>query len=130
MKKTYNINKMSKKEFDELENFEPTGKFDAVVIIPTKDIHDSGYRCMRFVLTRHDDIVGVVSGWSDVIHINGIGGYGNWTSSLPIDFSKPPKGYGWRIDCLAKSGYVRLFLDKELCIDEWIGSDFQLYVKD
>lgn len=122
-----NVDEMTKKELLAIENFMPTKDFDEVVIVPTKYIHDSGYRCMKFILCDGCKIVGAVSGCADVVHINGIGGHGeNW------DFSVPPKGYGWRIDCLPKSNCVRLFLDEKLTLGKTFipTSDFQIYVKE
>lgn len=132
MKKKNDYFEMTKEDFLALKNRIPTkkDKINGIIIVPTDEIHDSGYNCMKFILTYHDKIVGVVSGWSDVIHINGIGGYGNWCTSKPIDFSKKPVGYGWRIDCLPKSKCVRLFSEELLQIDDFIGSDFQFYVKE
>lgn len=125
------IMKMSKSELVEMEYFEPTETFDSVVIVPMTENHDSDFSCMKFVLLKRFEIVGVVGGGSDVIHINGIGGYGD-LHKKEINFSKPPKGYDWSIDCLPKSKCVRLFIlgQKELYTDDLICSDFNIYVKE
>ena len=125
------IMKMTKAELIEMKCFEPTETFDSVVIVPMKENHDSDFSCMKFILLKHFDIVGVVGGGSDVIHINGIGGYGDWKKGK-INFSKPPKGYDWSIDCLPKSKCVRLFIlgQKELYTDGLVYSDFNIYVKE
>lgn len=125
------IMKMSKSELVEMEYFEPTETFDSVVIVPMKENHDSDFSCMKFILLKRFNIVGVVGGGSDVIHINGIGGYGNWHKK-ELDFSSSPKGYSWSIDCLPKSKCVRLFITggKELETDNMVLSDFNVYVKE
>lgn len=109
------LNEYTKKEFMEMENFYEEGTtFSSVVIVPVNDIHDSGYRCMKFILVNHGTIVGAVSGWSDVLHLNGIGGYG-------IDYKTTIKTQktnrvAWSIDCLKKSRCLRLFADKQLIL--------------
>jgi len=119
---------MTLTELRNIENFMPTKPFKDVVLVPMRKTHESGFRCMKFILVRHGEIVGAVSGWSDVMHINGIGGYGK-------DFNETIKTRkvdltSWKIDCLAKSGCMRLFTDKDLELDDpFIGSDFYFYVK-
>jgi hypothetical protein len=110
------INKWSKKDFEELpsKNWkEDIGLFDSLVILPTKHIHDSGYRCMDFVAVKNGIPFCRLSGCSDVIHIDGIGGFGGWREFIK---SGPtlirPKG--WSIDCLKKSGLLRLFSGGQL----------------
>jgi len=121
------ITQYTKKEFLEMENFGPTGPFDSVIIVPTRKMHESGYRCMKFVLVRHGEIVGVVSGWSDVVHINGIGGYGKDFSNAIRQQSVKP--VGWAVDCLPKSGLLRIFCQHECDVDGFIGSDFSFCVR-
>lgn len=118
---------MTKEQLQELENFKPKETFNAVVIVPMEENHDSDFSCMKFILLKGYNIVGVVSGWSDVININGIGGYGEH-----LDLDKPRKGYDWSIDCLPVSKCVRLFIgeSKELYTDSFIGSNFIFYVKE
>ena len=119
-----NICEYTKKELLEMENFGPIGTFTSVIIVPMKEKHDSGFRCMKFILIKQGEIVGVVSGWSDVVHINGIGGYGRFSGEYVVT----PR-VGWCIDCLPRSGCVRLFCDRECEAEEFIGSDFVFYVK-
>jgi len=120
------ITKMSRREFYKLPHRkwnEDIGGFDSLVILPAKTdvpgllkyhikrlgakifglpepsvyeikhLHDSGWRCMDFVACRGNEPICRLSGWSDVLHIGGIAG----------------KGSGWTIDCLPKSGLLRLF---------------------
>ena len=118
------------KEFEELKNFKPEEKFDGCIIIPTKETHDSGFICMKFALTHNNKVVGCVGGGSDVVHINGIGGYGKYgndfTSAL---ISQKVPRVCWRIDCLP-NGLLRLFSDHWLSIDDIICSDFALYAEE
>ena len=64
---------------------------------------------MTFVAVKKDKPVCLMSGCSDVLHINGIGGFGyNWLEK----YSACPKTVPpteWSIDCLPKSGYLRIF---------------------
>lgn len=47
----------------------------SIVILPTDDMHDSGYRCMDFVAVNRDHKpICRLSGCSDVLHLDGIGG--------------------------------------------------------
>lgn len=73
----------TKEEFLNLGYKRPEGPFDGFVIIPTGELHDSGYMCMKLALTYHYEVVGCVSGYSDVIHLNGIGGYGKIYGDVP-----------------------------------------------
>ena len=101
-------------------------KFTGFVIVPTGDIHDSGYGCMRFVLTRGNEIIGAVGSFCDVVHLNGIGGYGRcWHSSFE---SRMVPVIGWSIDLLPASGCVRVFTDHRLDIDlDFIFSSFEVF---
>ncbi len=118
------IKEMTKKELMELENFIPKKNFTGIVIVPMNYKHDSGFQCMKYILLNHWDIVGVVGGGSDVMHINGIGGYGkepNYTTRMV-------KAHDLRIDCLPKSKCLRLFSDDEMELwDLFCGSDFSFY---
>ena len=119
------ISEMSKKEFQELEIEYDKQGFTSFIICPMKEIHDSGYRCMKFILLRKGKIVGTVSGWSDVIHFNGIGGQGKNNA-----YEKFPRQSAYKIDCLRKSGLVRVIADYLLEVDEPILSDFIFYLKE
>ena len=107
-----NILEMTKEDFAKVPRRKsdiPT--FDSLVIIPQNDdpLHDSGYMCMGFVaVDKHGEPICSFGGGSDVICINGIGGYGKWSDSLPK--SLPP--IGWSIDCLP-CGYLRLFAGRD-----------------
>ena len=110
-KEILNVNKMTKKQFMclRLKDWsEDIGMFTSLVILPTSRIHDSGYRCMDFVAIKGDEPICRLSGCSDVIHIDGIGGLGK-------DWIEEDKGMpkfvvptGWSVDCLKASGLLRI----------------------
>ena len=104
------INEMSKEDFKKIPKAkwdENIGKYHSLVIIPTGEIHDSGYMCMEFVAVNDkNEPIKRMSGCSDVIHLDGIGGYGNWYGTGHLPQSVAPKG--WSIDCLP-CGYLRIF---------------------
>ncbi len=72
-------------------------------------IHDSGFRMIYAVAVRDSEPICILTGSSDVVHIDGFGGYGkDWLNrygGVPKDVE--PKD--WSIDCLAVSGLLRLF---------------------
>lgn len=115
------INEYTLDEFRKMELFGKDRLFDNVIIVPMDELHDSGYRCMKFILVHHREIVGAVGGWSDVVHPNGIGNHG-----LFYDWPVTPN-IGLRIDCLAGSGCVRLMMDGLYKCSDFIGSDFIFY---
>lgn len=122
------LNKITLKEFQDIENFGQTETFNDVIIVPTDDIHDSGFRCMKFILVRRGEIVGCVGGGCDVVHPNGIGNMG---MHLNLDMYR--QGFipalNMSIDCLRESGCVRLmFGDNVLKCEEFICSDFMFYL--
>ena len=104
-----NIEEISREELDAIpySTDEIIGKpFSQVIIIPTDDIHDSGFRCMKYILLKCEEgslnVVGVVGGYSDVIHLQN--GRAN-------------------IDCLP-CGYLRVMLNETATVPYFIGSDF------
>ena len=103
------IDDMTRKEFEALPFREDWGKsddFDALIILPTRRIHDSGYRCLDFIGVRKNVAVCRLSGCSDVIHFDGIGGYRiGWPGREGLT-----QGH-WNIDCLKKSGLLRIWTD-------------------
>lgn len=100
-----NIFKSKKSDFYSLPridwNADMNGKqFDSIIILPERRKHDSGYRCMSFVGCIDGEPVAIMSGVSDVIHFDGIGGYGK---DLIIRVHGAPKlrtVTAWSIDCL------------------------------
>ena len=121
-----NIMEMTKEDFERVEQAEygKEYKFESLVIIPTGYKHESGFVCMKYVAVNNvSEPICWFAGGSDVLHIDGIGGYGGKRSGWkPID-SVPPKG--WVIDCLP-CGYLRLFGPKYLYADSFGLSDFEV----
>lgn len=101
-----NLIEISREELDSLpySTSEIVGKeFNNIIIIPTDDMHDSDFRCMKYILLTWDlEVVGVVGGYSDVIHL--------WK-------------VGASIDCLP-CGYLRVMLNETATVPYFIGSDF------
>ena len=121
------LNEIPLIEFMEMDYFDPTELFKSIIFVPMIDVHDSGFRAMKFVLTNGNKVVGVVGGGSDVAHINGIGGYGrNFKESLKTDMVKR---IDWSLDCLRESHLMRLFSSYGCTIDDFIGSDFCFYAE-
>lgn len=129
--KFLSVNEMTRKQIESVP-FRPqwdakVGPFDSLIILPLRKIHDSGYRQMDFVGTQYvkDKLRPVMrlSGCSDVIHIEGIGGYGRWTGSLP-QLVLPRD---WCIDCLPVSGLLQFFNGKgKIVVDDSLSS-FSIY---
>ena len=127
-----NINNCTRLELEKLDYFKPTEDFNGILIVPTHELHDSGYGCMKFVLLNHDRVVGCVGGGSDIIHLNGIGGYGNIFNMEEYEKAVSTgkvNVVSWCIDCLP-NGLIRLFSNKNLVIDFPITSDFIIYTKE
>ena len=107
-------------------------KFNCLVIIPTNYKHDSGYRCMEYCAVKDGEPIGIFGGGSDIIHLDGIGGYGKcgiggygkWTMEIPNKFDRKP----WNIDCLP-CGYLRLWCDGYVLVAKDCLSDFKLYTE-
>lgn len=127
------VQEMKKKEFYDVP-VKPTGnkdlEFNSLVIIPQREFHDSGYRIMGFVAVDKDchPICWISKDVADVMHIDGIGGYGDWR---PDDYPprvRPP--ISWKIDCLP-CGYLRLFCNGVLKTENSSGytSSFEVYYK-
>jgi hypothetical protein len=96
-------------------------------ILDIEGLHDSGYRCMDFVAVKDGKVICLLSGCSDVIHLEGIGGYGkNWLNKYgKCPLSIPPSD--WSIDCLAKSGLLRIWSSSEKMTCGTGLSSFEIY---
>lgn len=125
------ISEMTRKEFEAIKHrkWDEPVEFDSMIILPgrIKDMHDSGYRCMDFVAVKDNEPVCLLSGCSDVIHIDGIGGFGyKWLSR----YGKCPdkvEPVAWSIDCLPKSGLLRLFTGSGKMRCDAALSSFEVY---
>jgi hypothetical protein len=125
------IDNMTRKEFEKIpprKNWHDPVEFDALIILPTRHMHDSGFRCLDFVAVKSDKPVCRLSGCSDVLHINGIGGYGDRLAK----FGSVPREMpilSWNMDCLPKSGLLRLWCDGHVLIDRGALSSFEVLAK-
>ena len=119
------------------EGFDPDkDTFGSMVIIPTGEEHDSGFKCMEFALISKNGVpICRVGGISDVIIIDGIGGFRiNGISKAPKLSSgkRAIVPYSWSIDCLP-CGYLRLFATScNLMLERpyWSGSTFEIYAEE
>ena len=101
------------------------GEFHALVIIPQDYAHDSGWMCMDFVaVDKEGEPICKLSGCSDVLNLDGIGGYGDWRPGVLPHFIEPK---GWSIDCLP-CGYLRLFSRRTMTAGAALSS-FEIYAK-
>lgn len=91
----------SRNRFDSQEIF-----FDYLVLLPTRRKHESGWRMIEVIGCTFEKAVCKVAEYSDVIHIEGIGGYGEWNGRIPSKV----KPRSWQMDCFLKSGLFRLWV--------------------
>ena len=118
---------MTRKELEAVpqrKNWNENTECRTLVILPQRSKHDSGYRNMAFVAGDKDNNpICRIGGGSDVIHIDGIGGYG-----YSLDYKLPDKikSKSWSIDCLPKSGLLRIFSRCDLLAGDSLSS-FSLY---
>lgn len=110
-----NYNDFTIDKLDEIPKIDWRGddkqKYDSVVIVPTKEIHDSGYMCMAFLFCIKEEIIGKSMGCADVLNLDGIGGYGlkpTDIGALSCGLPKSTPIKAWSIDCLP-NGYLRVF---------------------
>jgi hypothetical protein len=130
------------------------GEFDALVIVPLgppmrwrlvnwighylglarlqrwgdrRWLHDSGFRFMDFVACQGEEPVFRLSGCSDVIHLDGIGGFGpRWVERYGrCPETIPPSS--WNMDCLPTSGLLRLWGREKMIADDALSS-FSVYI--
>ncbi len=94
-----------------------------------RGMHDSGYRCMDFVAIREGEPVCRLAGSSDVVHLDGIGGYGHdWLNKGP-GIPKVLPIRDWNFDCLDRSGLLHLWCRGKLHAAPALSS-FELYCID
>ena len=136
------ITDMTKEDFDKVPYFKETGLttltfntiFNSIVIIPTGEMHDSGYQMMDFVAvsSKTYEPMYKLSGISDVIDLDGIGGYGpdSIRGCKDLDGNHVVPVKGWAIDCLP-CGYLRLFARDGLFVKhhDFPVSSFEIYAR-
>ena len=120
---------MTKEDFEKVPDrggwSRDIGEFSSLVIIPLDYAHDSGWMCMDFVaVSKEGKPICRLSGCSDVLNIDVIGGYGNWRVGKFPSCIEPK---GWGIDCLP-CGYLRLFSNRTLKAGPALRS-FEIYAK-
>jgi hypothetical protein len=103
---------------------EDIGEFDSFIILPMRKIHDSGYRIMSIVAVKSGIPFCRLTACSDVIHLDGTGGYGKF-KGLPSLIT--PRW--WRIDCLRKSGLLHIFTETKLTAGDAL-SDFDIFAEE
>ena len=119
------ITEMTRKEFEALpvrKWDEDIGQFTALVILPLRSKHESGFRLLDFVACRESLPLCRLSGCSDVLHIGGIGGWG-------VRVGGTPRRIPWQIDCLPKSGLLCLASSEYLSCGDALSS-FSIYSTD
>lgn len=124
------INNMTRKQFEAVPYRSHWGEYvtcDCVVIVPMRKIHDSGYRYMDFVAIKDEKPLCRLSGCSDVIHIDGIGGGGYRIPGISFNWSDLVERKAWDIDCLSKSGLLRMWADSHSLICGSSLSSFELW---
>ena len=124
-----NVFDMTKEDFEKVPErcgfSEDIGEFDSLVIIPQDYAHDSGWMCMDFVaVSKEGEPICRLSGYSDVLNLDGIGGYGNWCGG---EFPNCIEPKGWSIDCLP-CGYLRVFSRNVMTAGPAL-SNFEIYAK-
>lgn len=120
---------MSKEDFEKLEYNNNGSDFNSLVIVPMNKLHDSGFQCMKYVGVKDFKIVNVFGGASDVLHINGIGGYGDHDYFLEVIKTNKVDRLPISIDCLP-CGLVRLMFSNHKMETEQCGcSDISIYDK-
>lgn len=126
------------KLWSDWEKLAPTGRllFHSFVIIPVErdgeiDLHDSGWGCMEFCLVDDDmEPIGKVGGGSDVVNLDGIGGYGYKWHERPDYMLRLIPVHGWCVDCLP-CGYLHMWTKRNLFLsDRFVGSNFEPYSED
>lgn len=103
---------------------ENIGEIDRLIILPTEEMHDSGFRCMDFVAVQKNIPTFRLSGCSDVLHLGGIGGINNKLDNIKREVPR----VAWSIDCLPISGLLSVFCDKTLIAGDALSS-FELFYK-
>lgn len=105
----------------------PEKPFNTVVVCNTGEKHDSGYYCMKFILFDRDELVGCVGGYSDVIHLNGIGGYGDHENYIKAVKTRLVPVIDFSID-VCDFGVFRIFSSQHYFkLDDILTSDFCIY---
>ena len=99
---------------------------DSILIIPTGELHESGFGIMHMFGIVDNDIKYFIDRGTDVIHLDGISGYGiyptDWKENLELQKSPNSR---WHIDCLP-CGLLRIYCNGRIKIGGGF-SDFEIY---
>lgn len=120
----------TKEQFSNLperESFSSSVECDAIIIIPMRSRHSSGFRNMSIVAVNNGKPICKCAGGSDVLMLGGIDGGNKYDliGNLPRVLEDP----NWHIDCLPVSGYLRLWCDYNLQLGADV-STFDVYYKE
>lgn len=114
----------TRKDFEMLPDIstlaEKPAEAASLVILPTKQAHDSGYRILNFAVIVNNKPICKIVGCFDLLRLGSSDGLHG--GRLP----KPYKPVGWNIDCLATSGLLRIFCDMPLVLTPQM-STFDMY---
>ena len=89
-------------------------EFSSVVIVPTDQLHDSGFRQMEFVLMDKDD--------------NPIGKIGGFVDSIYVEPHYTSKGIGRCVHMdLLPCGLMRFWVNETMFIENCAGSDLDVF---
>lgn len=122
-----NIFDMKKSDFNSVPTREwNEGKiqFTDLVIIPTTRKHESGYRCMKYCAVKNGQPIAMLGGCSDVMHLDGIGGYGMGKFGVATNSAIK----AWNMDCLP-CGYLHIWCNGYNLIADAGLSDFELFTE-
>lgn len=104
------------------------GLLSAIIVIPARKKHDSGYRFIEVIGCRAKTGAPFckLTVCSDVVHLDGIGGYGyKWVDKYGhCPDLIPPQN--WEFDCLPRSGCFRFWANGLLRADLALSS-FSIY---
>lgn len=117
---------MKKSDFDNIPmvEWDEEVKFTDLVIIPTDDFHESGYRCMKFCAVNNGKPIAMLGGISDVMHLDGIGGHG--MGNYGVSTTSAIKA--WNMDCLP-CGYLHMWCSGYNFSATGGLSDFELFTE-
>jgi hypothetical protein len=104
MKSKNKVSNMTRKQLEKIpvKQWDATVKFSSMVLLPTSNVHDSGYGIIKVIYVDEEDHpICKTGGCSDVINLNGIGG-------LSLRNKEHLKS-AWCIDLLPKSGLFRIW---------------------
>ena len=122
------IREMKKEDFETVPRRERFDSkclaFDSLVIIPVDgdDNCSSRWGVMDFVGCIGEETVVRLSGCSETLELEGVGGHGEWFG--PCDYRKMALP-AWSIDCLP-CGYLRIFCKGRIKVGE-TGTSFEIF---